>query len=279
LVLTFPTERLAPRISRQAEKALSSVLGPSVQCSSSEFGFAFPLQAKLSNFACSQGRDSVFQFENIYIGLGIFSQSLRLETPRGAMSLSGRFLPSFSPSRIHAEFESFPIESIAPLLFEALKSQVRNMVQPELEGQLLGEIDLPVQEYWKSNGQIDLQFQNLRLPSQSMLDLIGLRELKFDTSKLKATLTNGKLKIEEAQFLSSSLSGKASGQLELQEAIMDSTGDLSLKWKVVQSTALQSSLLGPQLLQAPCPNPDPEGFCTRKINRLSEIQSLFQGGF
>lgn len=278
-ILTFPTERLAPRISQQAEKILSQLLGPGVQCETSDFGFAFPLKIKLRDFVCQQGRDSILNFKNIYLGFGLFSQSLRLETLKGSMQISGSFLPSLSPSRISADFDHFPIESIAPLVFEILRGQIRNIVQPELQGEIDGKLDLPIKEFWKSNGSVDLQFPSLQLPSQSMLELIGLQELKFNTAELKANLSNGKLKIESAQFLSNELSGKAAGELELQEAIMDSTGDLSLKWKIVRSTALQSSLLGPQLLQAPCPSQDSDGFCTKKINRLSEIQSLFRGGF
>jgi hypothetical protein len=148
----------------------------------------------------------------------------------------------------------------------------------EIEGKISGQLDLPLAPLHRSSGQVDLKLEGLRLPPQNLLKFMGISEVKFSQAEAKLKLTQGRLEINTFSFLSDLISAKASGNFQFNENFDASNGSIELKWQVVASDALRSSPFGSRLLNAECPNPDAQQFCTKRMSRISDFTNFFSGG-
>ena len=271
LIFTFPFSRLGPKVQITIENGLKSLTQTTVNCDLEGFDYSFPFGVKWKNLSCRNLRDSILEISNG--SLSVFpSQKIAGQMGAGSFQATTSMGLKKSPSRISAQFESIPTEKISPLIM-VFVSRLNPLLPRDMKmtGKLQGKIDWPLKNLTKESGSIDLKIDSLNLPEQSLLKQIGLKTLAFSKADMKANLQAGKLSIAEAAFLSPHLSAKVEGQADLQDDLSKSTANLSLKWKVQRSDAMQSSMLGAILLAAPCPSPDSEGFCTRRITRISEL--------
>lgn len=276
-ILHFPLNRLGPKIAREIETALQLGLGVQASCRLEGFGLAFPLGVSSDRFECKTRRDQLFQFDSLTARLGLGNLSLRVKSGSGEMSLQSPL--SSSPDHLSFKFQNFPIERLMPLIDEVARAANPAHLQIKVAGNLTGSAELPLTQLHQAEALIDLKFENLLLPEQSVLTFIGINQLKFNKSELKATLTDGNLQIDSAEFLANEIAAKVSGQMKLAEQLADSTGMIEFKWKIARTPAIENSLWGPSLLNSPCPGQDEEGFCTQRITKLGDMQNLFSVRF
>lgn len=273
LVLTFPFKRMAPLARKNIENFLYSSFGISANCSLDDFDLNFPIGVRFSKLICSDdvANQRVLELGETSLILLPKYQSLQTEIGKGGLNLKANMSFNSPPTRIDAEFLDIPLERLLPILM-----RTANRAFPaapkyfKAEGRLQGKINIPFRNLQKEKGQIDLQFSSLKIPQQSQLDLIGIKDLSFSKSSLKVNLNNGKLSFSDVNFLSQQLSGKVEGNLELTDDIRKSVGNITLKWKIEKSDAVLSSLFGPMMANN-CPSPDSDGFCTRRILRVSDL--------
>lgn len=277
LIITFPLERVGPRIARVVESNLSRSLRGTYECQLDDLSLHFPLGFQSSKFSCQSNRENLFNFHDLSVTLLPWVIRVSSGIGQGQMDLQiQKSLFSMSFTKLDVSFQDTPLTNLMPLIFQMAKQVSPAVIGIEMTGMLQGEASIPLIEFSKKSGHLDIQIKNFKLPAQSTLELIGLTELNFQIAQAKAGLEDGVLDIQEIAFIAPEMGGKVNGSLKLdEENMMDSSGELTLKWKFQKSDALLNSLLGPQLLNGPCPSPDSQGFCTRKINRLSEVMTLF----
>jgi type II secretion system protein N len=277
-VISFPVHRIGPILSGQLEKTLSSSLRGSYKCEVEGLRPSITLGASIDSLSCSQAREEFFNFQDLRLTALPFHQSLSVKMGPGQMKLSTDVGFSGTPSKIQADLSKVELTPVMPIVYQALRGLRMNLpIQPEVEGSVDADISFPVSEIHRKSGHLKLDIADLKLPSQSFLELIGLTELKFDESTADLELDEGLLRINKLDLVSKHLSAKISGEMQLQENIADSQGDLLFKWKIQKSDALLTSMFGPTLANTDCPSPDDQGFCTRSISRFSEIGQIFTG--
>jgi type II secretion system protein N len=268
LVLTFPFSRLGRPVAQMIEQALMTNLGLRASCQIQGLHLSFPLGLRWELLHCknAQGLD-LLQLRSGRVSLLPGMQSFSATWGQGQIQLKPAISLSGQISRISGDLTALSLTDLSPLL-GALISRMNPAVSGLLlEGSLNSNFDLPFKNLARASGSLDLQLQNLKLPNQALLRMIGLNELSFKTSEVRAALSSGTVTISSAQFLSEHLSGKAEGTLSVGETWAESTPNIMLKWKVTRSDALMSSFIGSQLVNAPCPTPDSEGFCTQRLQR------------
>ena len=278
VILTFPFERIGPRISRQLEQSLSDIFRTSLSCELNGFGFHFPLGVKADLVACKGRRPSEsFQVSDLKLRLLPFSQRASFGVGEGSIEVHTNFGLSTRLNNLRATIQKLDIKPVLPLVYQLIRnSGALVLIQPEVEGQLNGQIDLPIDSWPKGVGTMELEAANLKLPTQPALEFIGLNDLQFDEAKFEAELKDSKLSIKSFNLLSTPLSAKLTGDLDLEGAsLMTAKASLIFKWKVQRSDALVSSQFGSILLDAPCSSPDAQGFCTKSITQLPEITRIF----
>ncbi|MBN8555980.1 MAG: type II secretion system protein GspN [Deltaproteobacteria bacterium] len=271
LIFTFPFSRLGPKVQVAIENGFKNFMQTPVNCDLDGFNYSFPFGIKWKNLSCRNLRDSILEVSNG--NLSFFpSQKVSGQIGAGKFQISTDIGIKKSPSRVSAQLDSIPMEKISPLVM-VLVARANPLLPRDMKmtGKLQGKMDWPLKNLSKESGALDLKFDALTLPEQSLLRQIGLKNLVFSKADIKANLNLGKLTFTDTAFLSPHLSGKVDGQADLQDDLAKSTASLNLKWKVQRSDAMQSSMLGAILLAAPCPSPDSEGFCTRRINRLADL--------
>ncbi|PIR22699.1 MAG: type II secretion system protein GspN [Deltaproteobacteria bacterium CG11_big_fil_rev_8_21_14_0_20_45_16] len=278
VMLTFPFERIGPRISRQLEQSLYDVFRTTLSCELSGFGFHLPLGVRADLIVCKGRRPSEsFQVSDLKLRLLPFSQRASFKMGEGSAEIHTNFGFSTHLKNLRANIRNLDIKQILPLVYQLIRnSGALVLIQPDVEGQLNAQLDLPIDSWPKGTGSIELEAAKLKLPTQPALEFIGLNDLNFDEAKLKAELKDSKLSIKTFNLLSTPLSAKLTGDLDLDGAsLMTAKGTLLFKWKVQQSDALMSSQFGSILLDAPCSSPDAQGFCAKSITQLQEITRIF----
>ena len=278
-IWTFPTERLGPKLANLIAKQLSVILpGAPADCDIQSLGFALPIGVKMNALSCRAGSPLPFlDLKNVSLRLIPFNQTASADLGSGHVELSSNAsLLSFKPSKIGVRVQKLNLEKATPLVTTFLPPQMRMFITSDFKifGTLDADIQAPTGQLYKSSGLLNLTIKDLTLPRQSILEQVGLQDLKFTSSQAKITLTNGKLDINNFEFLSDTFSQKASGSFQFLENIEASTGSIDLKWQVTASDALRNSFLGRRLLEAPCPNPDSQRFCTRRLTKFSDLQNL-----
>jgi type II secretion system protein N len=281
LFLTFPTERLGPRIARVLEGALSQAFRmPPPKCEVTGFGFALPFGLKMTSLRCinAQKEDVVFLSDLRVIPLP-FRQSVSGKMGEGSLHATSNFSPfSRSASQLSLQLEKIDLQLLSPSLQQFARQASPMIPGLEIEGKISGQLDLPLASLYRSSGQVDLKLEGLRLPPQNLLKFMGISEVKFSQAEAKLKLTQGRLEINTFSFLSDLISAKASGNFQFNENFDASNGSIELKWQVVASDALRSSPFGSRLLNAECPNPDAQQFCTKRMSRISDFTNFFSGG-
>jgi type II secretion system protein N len=275
LIWTFPYSRLGPKIQSMLERDLQQMLGVDVQCNISDFDFALPLGFKWEDLNCKTGETTLFELKKARLSI-LFHQTLTGELTKGRLTLGTNLGFKSPPDRLKVEFENADLQPISR--FTALALHRLNAIIPttlDFSGILTGQIDIPLKNFRKEKGNIDLLFTKFRFPAQPFLDLIGLKGLDFNKSAIRANLEGGRLSIKDASFLSDVLSGKAEGSIDLLDDVMKSAAALTLKWKIQKNNALMNAPIGQLLANFPCPNADSDGFCSKKINRLADLSLGF----
>jgi len=276
LALTFPFPRLRPLIVKQLQNAIQISTNTTVSCDLQGFNFHLPLGVKWDRLLCIDMRgQTFFEISDVVLTTLPSYQTLKGSIGSGKLELKANAGIKSAPSHLEAKLSAIPLDIISPLI-STLITKVNPMVRDlQFAGSLSGSVDLPLSGYRTRPGSLNLEIKGFRLPPQGNLKMIGLVQgLDFSKSILKANLSGGKLSISEAAFLSDHLSGKVEGSLELAEVFSQSSGNLTLKWLVKRSDALMASPIGSLLATSPCPNPDSEGFCTRKVNRISDLTKV-----
>lgn len=278
LFLSFPWSRLGPKLANELEQALSQSLRGNYECELRDFSLSFPFGFKMNEIKClDRDENSLFAFEDVSSTLLPFYQDLKVKLGDGFLRIKTDAGFNGRAKRFQMELQEVDLQGLMPLIFSLNNAFLFSTpVQLSVEGIVSGEASIPLRNLAEADGHLRLDFKNLRLPTQLYLDLIGLRELRISPAVVDIELTGGNLNLKEVAFISTDLAAKAEGSLKLEAELQNSTGNLLLKWKVQRSDALLSSPIGSQLLNTPCPSPDSQGFCTRRVTRLSEISSLFQ---
>ena len=278
MIVTFPYYRMGPKGTKLIEDFFAQSMRIDLSCDVEGFNASFPIGFEWDRLSCYTVSDELFlQLKNAKLKSFITKQSLKGDIGRGQLELkaSTSGITKVKVKRIQAKFDKVPIKQISTPLFIILNSQ--NPMVPEdikLEGNLSGEIDFPTVGYHEGTGKIDLKLENFKAPKQSHLDMIGLQELAFTKSVLKANLLKGKLKFTDMELSSDHISAKLSGDLALKENFQKSSGSMTLKWKITESDAIQNSRFGGILLAMPCPGQDREGYCSRRTTRFSDLFSF-----
>lgn len=273
LFLTFPFPRLKPLIVKQLQDAIQRSLSTTVSCDLQGFDFHFPLGFQWDRLQCLDLRGQTFlELSEVTITTLPNYQSIKGLIGSGSLEVKANAGFKSAPSHLEVKLDKIPLDKVSSLVSLGI-SRINPLIRDlQVAGALSGSVDLPLVGYRTKPGSFNLEIRGFRLPPQSTLKTIGLVQgLDFSKSLIKANLSAGKLSISEAAFISDHLSGKAEGSIELAEVIAQSTANLTLKWQVKRSDALMSSQFGALIAMAPCPSPDSEGFCTRKINRLSDL--------
>lgn len=275
LVWTFPYSRLGPKIQSLLERDLERSLGVDVQCSVTDFDFALPLGFKWEDLNCKNGDSTLFELKRARLNLG-FHQSLTGELGKGRITIGTNLGFKSPPTRVKIELENAELGLLSRLI--ALSLRRSNPIIPntlEIAGAVSGQLDLPLKNFQKEKGIIDLNISKFRFPPQPFLELIGLKGLDFSKAAIKANLEGGRMSIKDAAFLSEVLSGKAEGSIDLLDDVMKSSAALTLKWKIQKTGAMMNAPMGQVLSSLPCPNSDSDGFCSRKINRMADLTTGF----
>ncbi len=284
LLWTFPFNRLGPRVRNELEKVIGREMRIQAQCNVEGFDFAFPLGVKWQKLGCVAPQFTLFDFDSGRLNLFPFFRGITTEVGKGRMKIKIDFAGLIIPAKtsedilgIHATFDNVPVEKFLPVVMaNAPKIHFALPQEIKLQGILQGKVDLPLRDMNRKDGSVDLRFTNLKAPSQMLLENLGLKELNFSKSNIKAELNAGKLQIQDLAFLSKEISGKVEGAVDLSTGDFNkATPNLTLKWQIVKSDALMASYLGQALVAAPCPSPDEQGFCTRRINRMQDFKSSY----
>ncbi len=281
VILTFDWGRLNPRLAQWMSSSLSSMFRRSYVCEISNLQVRWNLKIKLEGLKCSDtGGQTLIHFDELDLWIMPFYQNLRVRMGSGFFEASTNSKLGGSPSTLRASLVDLQISRFSVLLLSLANSFLFPTVTNVLiEGLISGSISWPLKNQTSSNGEIKLNLSRILLPQQSYLELLGLPEININPTKLNLELQKGVLSFKEAALTSDFFSGKLEGQLSVAESFAESTGDMIFKWKVQSSDALKNSLIGQILLNTPCPSPDALGFCTRRLNRLSDFQTVFTPSF
>lgn len=278
LILTFPFARLGPKLATQIENALGAALGMRLNCQLTGFDIALPLGVQWHELNCSDSTSAtVLDVLDGRMTLLPSYQKITGTISGGKFEIRANAGLKSAPTKISGNLEQLPLKSLSPLLsagISKLSPAVRNL---EFDGKLTGEFDLPLKNFSKNPGSFNIDIKGFKLPAQPTLNLIGLKELNFTKATLKGNLSAGKFTTSDIALLSEHLSGKAEGSIELNEEFMKSLPNLTLKWKVARSDAIMSTPIGSILANSPCPSPDAENFCAKKITRMQDFS--MGGGF
>jgi hypothetical protein len=273
LVITFPFERVGPKVQKFLDDALYTYTGITAKCSVSGLRSTIPFIFHMDSLVCVDEftGERVAELSDAELVLFPKAQSLSAETGKGRFKIKGNAGFKSMPTRFYGEFTDYP----AARMFRMIMGVI-NRTNPALpkylkaEGKITGVIDWPLTNLQRESGKIDLQFSDFKVPTQSQLDLLGLKDLTFSKAVLKVSLAKGKFTINDAALISPQLAGKAEGSMDIAEDLRKSVGNLTFKWKIEKSDAVMSSLLG-QIVANNCPSPDSEGFCTRRVQRMSDL--------
>ena len=273
LLLTFPFPRLKPIVVKEMQRAIQGFAGTSISCDLQGFNFHFPLGVKWSRLQCIDPRGQNFlELNDVTLITLPKYQSLKGSIGSGTLDVTTNAGLGSAPSQLTARINQVPLESLSSLISNMITKANPMVRDLQFAGSLTGSVELPLTDYRIRPGSLQVEIKGFKLPPQSNLKMIGLVQgLDFSKSVVKANLSGGKLTISEAAFLSDHISGKAEGSIDLAETLNQSAGNLTLKWQVKRSDAIMSAPLGMAIASAPCPNPDSEGFCTRKISRFSDL--------
>ncbi len=273
LMMTFPFQRLGPKVSGLIEMALQNFSGSQVSCTLTGFGYHFPFGASWDTLTCTDSfKGPILVLKSSTLTLLPGYQSLNANLEKGSLHLKANAGFKSPPSQVSGTIENLSLKELSPFISAMIsraQPAVRNI---QLDGAVFGKFEIPLKDYVTKAGAIDLEFRNFKLPTQSTLDLIGLKELPFKKAVLKANISAGKLSFSDVSFLSDHLSGKVEGNVELNPEFSKSAPNFTLKWSVQRSDALLSSPFGQILANAPCPNRDSEGFCNRRISRMEDLR-------
>lgn len=281
LILTFPYARLSPRIEDVLSQGLRPLFGSSAQCSLSGFDIFLLVRPSWEKLECTASEtpygsaETILRIKNGHGLIWPGRQSLSGNIDKGSFNFTTNAGVKSIPDHLKLDLNKISLAEVSPLL-GAFISRANPMMpcRLKLEGNVDGKLDLPLRNFKGKEGIADIKFANLKAPSQACLDTIGLKEMTFSKAVIKIELKGGKINFTDVSFLSDHLSGKIDGSLDLQDDLFKSTGGMNLKWKIQKSDALLSSPIGRILTQLPCPNPDSEGFCTRRISRLGELTGM-----
>lgn len=272
MVLTFPFSRLGSVVESGLESGLGAALNTKIDCRLEDFRVNFPVSLNWSLLNCSIPRSNtqLFSFENSKFSLSLGSHRFETKIGNGRMDLKLHGLTSFD--RVEGSLAQVELKEFLPIiLYFANRANPNVPLDLKVEGSLTGKYTLPLKDLHQESGELNIKVANMALPGQPLLDLIGLSELKFSKASLSADLKEGKLLTKDIEAVSAMVSGKVEGDMALDEDLMKSKGDLRLKWKVEESDALLSSPFGQVILNAPCPSPDSNRFCTKRVTRLDQL--------
>lgn len=276
LIGTFPFSRLGPKISLQLEKVLSQVFSTKVTCQVIGFGFQLPFGFGWDHLICHDvSGNALIELKNSQITALPGYQKVSGKLDKGSFSVITNAGLRSGPTRIEGDLRQIPLEQISPIISMAISKASPFVRDLKFEGLVTGKFELPLKSVTTSPGSVDLEFKDFRLPEQSMIKQIGLKDLPFKRSVLKAVMSAGKISITEVAFLSDHVSGKVEGGADLKDPLAQSMLNLTLKWQIQKSDALLASTFGPLLASAPCPNQDAQGFCARKVTRIQELGMNF----
>lgn len=273
LFLTFPFQRLGPKISSVIEQGLSSVTGGRTACQLQGFDFRFPLGVQWEKLLCTDtfgGPLISLDHTSATLLPGYQKFSSRMEG--GSLEVKTNAGIKSGPSFIEGTLQDVPLKNLSPLLGGLISRMNPAIRDLKIEGRIQGEFEIPLKSFASKPGAINLDIKGFKLPQQSALNLIGLKELPFSKATIKATSSAGKLTVSDISFLSDHLSGKVEGGMDLNDELGLSTPNLTLKWNVQKSDALLSTPVGTFLASAPCPNPDAQGFCSKRVTRMQDFQ-------
>lgn len=280
LFITFPFERIGPRLAKGLESAVVQTLRiPEPQCELLGFALALPFSIKVKNLRCidNQNRE-ILALSNLRLTPFPFRQTLQAEIGDGRLSILSNFSPlSQKLTHLQVEMQSLDIQKLSASFLPLLQKSNPFIPPIELVGTINGKLDIPLTPLHQSSGLIDLNLQGFKIPSQRSLESFGISEVTFSQSVAKLQLTQGRLEITDFGFLSDLFSTKATGSFQFNQNFDASNGNIELKWKIVASDALRNNPFGSQLLRMDCPNPDAQGFCTRRMSRVSDFSGLLSG--
>jgi hypothetical protein len=229
-----------------------------------------------SDVQCRQLDEDFLNFKTLRLSLLPWKQSLQIRlVDDGFLAIHTSYRPWSGIKSFQMEMSKIDMKLLVSLAMAELRRQGQPvMIQPELEGLITGELDIPLGNWHQSSGEIQTNLENFRLPQQALTDFVGLRELAISPAEIRLSLNRGLVEIQSIQLRSASLSLVVEGNWNLTENFDESTGDLRLRWQVQTSDAIRRSLFGPQLLNLPCPTPDSEKFCVKRFTRAAEIQEF-----
>lgn len=281
VLLSFPWNRLAPRLAQLMSNFFTQEFRKPYTCEIKDLSTLWNLKIKFDGLKCTDvsGADLI-DFDKIEIRVLPFVQSLHLQMNSGEIQASTNSAFGGAPSNLELKLKDIQVSRVLPLVLSAANAflfpTVTNLL---VDGMISGSVQWPLKNMANSNGEIQIDLSRLNLPQQSYLELLGLPEISFSPTKIDLELQKGVLNFKEAAISSEFLSGKLEGQWSMTENLSESNGDLLLKWKIQSSDAMRNSFVGQMLLNAPCPSPDALGFCTRRITRISDFQTLFSPSF
>jgi hypothetical protein len=276
LVMTFPFQRLAPKVSGFIESGLQSALGLRASCHLLGFDLAFPLGIKWSSLSCTNSfGEPLLSFGDTRINVLPGYQKVSAGVDKGTLTLKMNAGLRSAPTRISGELSSVSLATLSPLISAGISRASPAVRDIRLEGLAEGSFEIPLRSFATEPGALDIEFKGLKLPDQSTLKMIGLKELPFKRAVIKATSSAGKLNFTNVEFLSDHLSGKVEGSMDLNDEFSKSIPNVLLKWSVQKSDALMSSPIGSFLANSPCPSPDAQGFCSRRITRMQDFSPAF----
>lgn len=281
VLLSFPWNRLAPRLSQLMSSFLTQEFRKPYNCDIKSLSILWNLKISIEDLRCTDitGADLI-DFDKMEIRVLPFLQSLHLRMDSGEINASTNSAFGGTPSSLELKIKDVQVSRVLPLVLSAANAflfpTVTNLI---VEGLVSGSVQWPLKKMANSNGEIKIDLTRLNVPQQSYLELLGLPEINFKPTKIDLDLQKGVLNFKEASISSEFLSGKLEGQWNMTENLAESNGDLLLKWKIQSSDAMRNSFVGQMLLNAPCPSPDALGFCTRRITRIVDFQTLFNPSF
>ncbi|MGA0163787.1 MAG: type II secretion system protein GspN [Bdellovibrionota bacterium] len=281
VLLSFPWNRLAPRLAQLMSNFLTQEFRKPYTCDIKDLSTLWNLKISIVGLKCTDFSGAeLIDFDKVEIRALPFTQSLYLQMDSGEINAYTNSAFGGAPSNLDLKIKDIQVSRVLPLVLSAANAflfpTVTNLI---VEGMISGSVQWPLKNMATSNGEIKIDLSRLNVPQQSYLELLGLPEISFKPTKIDLDLQKGVLNFKEAALSSDFLSGKLEGQWNMTENLSESNGDLLFKWKIQSSDAMRNSFVGQMLLNAPCPSPDALGFCTRRITRVADFQTLFKPSF
>ncbi|TVQ80414.1 MAG: hypothetical protein EA369_02710 [Bradymonadales bacterium] len=273
LVITFPFDRLVTPLNRLSSQVLSQATGHSFECRMGIPQISWTLSVRSSSLRCEAPRMPDIEFRNLELRLLPWKHRLSLRQGEDAqLSASVWMRPWSPPRRTRLELDRFQAETLLPLVFGAIRMTGTPVAfDLEMQGRITGLVDLPLRDFERANGEVQLRFEDMKIPRQALLDLIGLQDLSVDPAVIHARIDRGHVSIEEVRLQSETAAIELEGGWQLTENLEESTGNLLFRWRIQESDATRRSFLGPLLRQNFCQSVDPQGFCQIRFARLSDF--------